>query len=50
MSGDSKAGARPAYSAPALTKGLDVLELLAEARTPLTMKEIAAARCTCSGP
>jgi len=30
------------YSAPALTKGLDVLELLAVARTPMTMKEIAA--------
>lgn len=32
---------KPAYSAPALTKGLEVLELLAEARNPLTMKEIA---------
>jgi DNA-binding IclR family transcriptional regulator len=41
MSGDAKASGKPAYSAPALTKGLDVLELLAEARSPLTMKEIA---------
>lgn len=32
---------RPTYSAPALTKGLEVLELLAEAQSPLTMKEIA---------
>lgn len=32
---------RPAYSAPALTKGLDVLELLGERGVPLTMKEIA---------
>lgn len=32
---------KPAYSAPALTKGLEVMELLAEARNPLTMKEIA---------
>jgi len=32
---------KPAYSAPALTKGLEVLELLAEAGLPLTMKEIA---------
>lgn len=32
---------KPAYSAPALTKGLEVLELLAEARSPLTMKAIA---------
>ena len=32
---------KPAYSAPALTKGLEVLELLAEARNALTMKEIA---------
>lgn len=32
---------KPAYSAPALTKGLDVMELLAEAGNPLTMKEIA---------
>nr|WP_099060951.1 IclR family transcriptional regulator [Rhizobium sp. ACO-34A] len=32
---------KPAYSAPALTKGLEVLELLAETRNPLTMKEIA---------
>lgn len=32
---------KPAYSAPALTKGLEVLELLAEAENPLTMKEIA---------
>lgn len=32
---------RPTYSAPALTKGLDVLELLGERGIPLTMKEIA---------
>ena len=29
------------YSAPALIKGLDILELLAERRQDLTMKEIA---------
>lgn len=34
-------GSRPIYAAPALTKGLDVLELLAERGVPLTMKEIA---------
>ncbi|MCX5512818.1 IclR family transcriptional regulator [Kaistia algarum] len=32
---------RPAYSAPALTKGLDVLELLAANNEPMTLKAIA---------
>lgn len=41
MADDAKESGKPTYSAPALTKGLDVLELLAEARAPLTMKEIA---------
>lgn len=41
MTGDAKENGKPSYSAPALTKGLDVLELLAEAGLPLTMKEIA---------
>lgn len=41
MSGKDNDAGKPAYSAPALTKGLEVLELLAEARSPLTMKEIA---------
>ncbi len=31
----------PTYSAPALEKGLDILELLHESETPLTQKEIA---------
>ncbi|WP_157070209.1 IclR family transcriptional regulator [Aureimonas frigidaquae] len=41
MSDTASAGARPSYSAPALTKGLEVLELLATAAEALTMKEIA---------
>lgn len=41
MNGKDDETGKPAYSAPALTKGLDVLELLAVARSPLTMKEIA---------
>ena len=32
---------RPAYAAPALEKGLDILELLAEAAAPLPMRAIA---------
>ena len=32
---------RPSYAAPALSKGLDVLELLGERGIPLTMKEVA---------
>jgi DNA-binding IclR family transcriptional regulator len=41
MSNDINENGKPSYSAPALTKGLEVLELLAEARKPLTMKAIA---------
>ncbi len=41
MSEMASAAARPSYSAPALTKGLEVLELLATAVGALTMKEIA---------
>ncbi|MGU3401227.1 IclR family transcriptional regulator [Brucellaceae bacterium D45D] len=41
MSNNANDDGKPSYSAPALTKGLEVLELLAEARSPLTMKEIA---------
>jgi DNA-binding IclR family transcriptional regulator len=41
MSSDTIETSKPSYSAPALTKGLEVLELLAEARAPLTMKAIA---------
>ncbi len=41
MSNSANESGRPAYSAPALTKGLEVLELLAEARNHQTMKEIA---------
>lgn len=41
MTTDSADTAKPSYSAPALTKGLEVLELLAEASAALTMKEIA---------
>ncbi|MDX3926292.1 MAG: IclR family transcriptional regulator [Shinella sp.] len=41
MSDDMSENNKPSYSAPALTKGLEVLELLAEARAPLTMKAIA---------
>ena len=40
---DSTVIDRPGYSAPALEKGLDVLELLATAREGLTISEIAAA-------
>jgi DNA-binding IclR family transcriptional regulator len=36
--------ASPGYAAPALEKGLDVLELLADAAGPLTQTEIAAAQ------
>ena len=31
----------PAYSAPALEKGLDILELLCRSESPLSQKEIA---------
>ncbi|MEJ5902585.1 IclR family transcriptional regulator [Ochrobactrum teleogrylli] len=41
MNNNTNDDGKPSYSAPALTKGLEVLELLAEARCPLTMKEIA---------
>ncbi|MGM4984047.1 MULTISPECIES: IclR family transcriptional regulator [Rhizobium] len=41
MSNGSNEGGKLSYSAPALTKGLEVLELLAEADTSLTMKAIA---------
>lgn len=41
MSSSANETGKPSYSAPALTKGLEVLELLAEARAPMTMKEIA---------
>lgn len=47
MSGDTKTGKRPAepegpaYAAPALEKGLDVLELLCLSEAPLSQKEIA---------
>jgi DNA-binding IclR family transcriptional regulator len=41
MSNAENDSGKPAYSAPALTKGLEVMELLAEARHALTMKEIA---------
>jgi len=41
MSGKENENGKPSYSAPALTKGLEVLELLAGARSALTMKEIA---------
>ncbi|MFB2553192.1 IclR family transcriptional regulator [Ensifer soli] len=41
MSNDTNDTGKPSYSAPALTKGLEVLELLAEANAPLTMKAIA---------
>lgn len=40
MSSDAQEAGRPTYSAPALTKGLEVLELLAKAQAPLTMTEI----------
>jgi DNA-binding IclR family transcriptional regulator len=33
---------KPTYSAPALDKGLDILEILARTATPLTMSEISA--------
>ncbi len=38
---NSKAGRRKQYSAPALSKGLDIVELLASESQPLTLKEIA---------
>ncbi|WP_412065566.1 IclR family transcriptional regulator [Rhizobium sp. SYY.PMSO] len=41
MSSTENDSGKPAYAAPALTKGLEVMELLAEARHALTMKEIA---------
>lgn len=41
---DDEAGAGPSYVAPALEKGLDVLELLASSAGPLTQSEIAAAQ------
>src|SRR5689334_13722073 len=31
---------KPTYSAPALDKGLDILEILASTATPMTMSEI----------
>lgn len=37
----AEVGRRPAYAAPALEKGLDILELLAEAASPLSMRAIA---------
>lgn len=37
---DSKASVRGAYSAPALEKGMDIIELLAEADSGLTVSEI----------
>ena len=40
MVSDHVDNGKPAYSAPALSKGLEVLELLAESRAPMTMKEI----------
>ncbi len=45
--GDAKLARRPAepdsptYSAPALEKGLDILELLCRAEVPLAQKDIA---------
>ncbi len=39
----SAADSGPGYAAPALEKGLDVLELLADSAGPLTQREIAAA-------
>ena len=47
MSGDTKTAREngdidaPAYAAPALEKGLDILELLARSNVPLSQKEIA---------
>lgn len=47
MNGDARSGKKPsepeapAYAAPALEKGLDVLELLCGSDTPLSQKEIA---------
>jgi DNA-binding IclR family transcriptional regulator len=47
MSGDTKTARRsgepeaPAYAAPALEKGLDILELLARSAVPLSQKDIA---------
>lgn len=41
MSNGSNESGKLSYSAPALTKGLEVLELLAEADAPMTMKAIA---------
>ena len=41
MSSKENETGKPTYSAPALTKGLEVLELLAGAQSALTMKEIA---------
>ena len=41
MSVDEKDISKPSYAAPALTKGLEVLELLATSSHPMTMKEIA---------
>ena len=32
--------ARPRYSAPALEKGLDIIELLSDARQPLSMAQL----------
>lgn len=40
MVADEADGAVIRYRAPALEKGLDIIELLVEARTPLTMSEI----------
>src|SRR6478752_10142062 len=38
---DSESGDKSTYAAPALEKGLDILELLAEAGEPLSTREIA---------
>ena len=38
---DSESGDKGSYAAPALEKGLDILELLAEVGEPLSTREIA---------
>ncbi|MFT3972483.1 MAG: IclR family transcriptional regulator [Amaricoccus sp.] len=40
MSNEAQDSGRPSYAAPALTKGLEVLELLATAQAPMTMTMI----------
>jgi DNA-binding IclR family transcriptional regulator len=42
MSKRTSARKKPTYSAPALDKGLDILEILARTVTPMTMSEISA--------